>query len=227
MRMKVFLLSVFVGTTVLAADAPRPTVTRNGSLSGFGDTSIKFPASGVERAPRVTAEDGGYLDLARSKDGRELWTRRWWDDGSADVNHFQLNWAEDRKLILQFVDGVVESWPEDRTPREALGRRVLKRPDGSSFEQILDAWPVDPQSREAFSLSTHTWVPLVPARKESATDAGKIQWMVFAASCPEVNKACVYYGKPADVCGRYFDVVKHPGEAALWIAPKGPCRGHR
>jgi hypothetical protein len=64
-----------------------------------------------------------------------------------------------------------------------------------------------------------------PAHKGRGADARTLQWMVFAANCPEVNTACVYYGKPADVCARYVDAVKRPAEAALWIAPKG-CRRH-
>jgi hypothetical protein len=226
--MVVVLVPWLLGATggVSAADTERPTVTRKGSQAGFGDTTVRFPASKVERAPRITEHDGGYLELARSKDGRELWTRRWWDDGSDDVNHFRLNWTGERMLVLQFVDGVTEPWPKQRSVEDTLGRRVVKRSDGTMFEQILDAWPVDPERAEAFNLTTHAWVPLVKARKENPTGARTLQWMVFVERCPEVKGACVYYGEPGDVCGKYLDAVTKPDDQALWIAPKKKCRGH-
>ena len=100
-----------------------------------------------------------------------------------------------------------------------IGRQVIKRPDGTKVQQFLDAWPVDVERAEAFSLATRSWVPLVPARPQPKPDARKLQWMVFVPSCPEVNKACVYYGKAEDVCDRYFAAIK-PEDETLWIAPK-------
>jgi hypothetical protein len=213
---------LFLATAAIAADAPRPTVTRKGSISGFGDTDIRFPGAGVERAARITESDGGYLDLARSKDGRQLWTRQWWDDGSTDVNHFQLNWAGDRKLVLQFVDSVTEPWPADKDTSDEIGRHVIKRADGTKVQQFLDAWPIDPEKAEAFSLASRTWIPLVPARAKPPADVRKLQWMVFVPRCPELGKACVYFGKPEDVCRKYFATIKSEDET-LWIAPR-KCR---
>ena len=126
--------------------------------------------------------------MARSKDGRQLWTRQWWDDGSTDTNHFQLNWAGERKLVLQFVDGVWEPWPATKGPDDEIGRHVIKRANGTKVQQFLDAWPINPERAEAFSLASRTWVPLVAARPPSKPDVRKLQWMVFVPSCPEVSE---------------------------------------
>lgn len=215
--MRTALATIFLaGAAVAAPDPGRPTVTRKGSQSGFGDTSIKFPKSQVDKAPRLTEDDGGYLDLARAKDGRELWVRRWWDDGSTDVNHFRLNWTGERKLILQFIDGVIEPVKQGAS---TVGRHVTKRPDGSMVELILDVWPVDPAKGEAFSLVTHKWIPLVHAGA-GAGDPGKVQWTTFVERCPEVKGPCVYHGPPMEVCRRYRASIKSSADANLWIAPK-------
>jgi hypothetical protein len=214
----VIALLLVAGPATAPADAGRPTVTRKGSQSGFGDTSIKFPAAKVDKAPRITEDDGGYLDLARSKDGRELWTRRSWDDGSTDVNHFKLNWTGERKLILQFVDGVTEPWKKG--PEAGVGRNLIKRADGTMIELLLDVWPIDPERAEAFSLVTHKWIPLVPARKESPGDPRKVHWMTFVERCPEVKGSCVYHGAPDDVCRRYRAALARTADEALWIAPR-------
>ena len=169
------LLAVLVGSDV-ATDAPALSVTRNGTLAGFGDRSVRFPETNI---------------------GRDY--------------------------VLQFVDGVTESWPKSRTVRDTMGHHVVKRQDGTRFELILDAWPIDPSNHRAFNLSTRSWIPLVPARKGRGDDARKLQWMVFAPLCPEVGVACVYYGHPSDVAGRHLAGAKDADDLALWVSPQGRC----
>lgn len=210
----------YAGPALSVEPPPRPRVRRVGSYAGFGATNVAFPDADVEQAPRIVEEDGGTLDLARSRDGRTLWTRRYWDDGTTDVNRFELQWDGEEKLVLQFVDGVTEPWQGSYDPMAHAGRRVLRMSDGTRREQILDAWPVDVARARAFSLVTHQWLPLVPATDRTPRTPERLQWMAFVAACPEVDGPCVLHGAPRDVCRRYFATLA-PEDAAVWIAPKG------
>ena len=70
--MKVVLIPLFVASTViLLTDAARPTgLRRNGLCLALGTPQSSFQPAASSRAPRITEEDGGYVDIARSKDGR-------------------------------------------------------------------------------------------------------------------------------------------------------------
>jgi hypothetical protein len=207
--------------------APVPAefpVRREGSLSGFGNTEVEFPAEGVEVMPRIVESDGGYLDLARSPDGRMLWVRRWWDDGSTDVNRFELESRPGARFRLQFVDGDVEE--RDSSVAGAMGISVLREGD-RWFEQLLRAWVVDTATDRIRRPNSGEWYPLVAAPGTPAEAVPeRLQWMVFLPACSETGSACVYYGDPGGVCGRYMDQAPLAHGQGLWIAPKERCGKH-
>ena len=200
-------------------------VHREVGSSGFGDTELQFPVKNVERAPRIVEGDGGYLDLARSRDGRVLWVRRWWDDGTTDVYRFQLERAPDPRYVLQLVDGVVRA--RDSSAVYEIGPNVFKTEDGKSFELLHQAWVIDRTARQARRPNSGEWYPLVRAGDTpESVDAGQLQWMVFVQKCAETGGGCVYFGKPSEVCGRYFDQITPDAGENLWITPAKKCGKH-
>jgi hypothetical protein len=193
------LIGVAVLVAGTAAGAATPKVTSTSTTTG---ADVTFPKKDVEKAPRIVADDGGTLSIVRSKDGRQLWVDRGWDDGSDDVTRFDLDPAAPPKSALQFVDGLGE--PE--------------------------AWVVDADAKQLVRPSTGRAYPLVPARAAPAPKpATKVQWTAFVAACPETKSACVYFGKADDVCARYF-AARHGAPVTsreLLIAPQGCADGKR
>jgi hypothetical protein len=187
------------------------------------DAKVRFPGKQVVRASRIVDDNGGYMDLARSDDGLKLWVRRRWKNGSTDVTRFEL----DRKAFpggrLQFVDGIVE--PE-KVQGVSVSRHVYEGgKEARGFTQRLEAWILDLERQKIVRPATGEEYPLVHASREySAEGASRLQWMVFVPSCPETRSGCVYYGKPIDVCRRYFPRWRPEIGRELWIAPGG-CRG--
>lgn len=206
-------------TSVPKAPSRRPTVTR--TRSGEGSRAIAFPTGDVEIAPRIVAAHGGYLDLARTRDGQQLWERRFWDDGTEDVHHFKLNESGHEGLVLQFVDGVIEPRSFASSRDWPIDLRIYRNSRGETREQILDAWPMDREGKRVFSLVTHEWVPLLPVKPSAAELPKTVQWMIFITTCTELAGApCVYFGAPSEICGRYAEATPEAEDWALWIAPK-------
>jgi hypothetical protein len=180
-----------------------------------------MPESGVDRARRLVAGDGGYLDLFRARDGGTLWARRGWDDGSSQHWRFALaaNRSDWSDAVLQFVDGVTErreradeiGWDEERGASESGPVRLL-----------AEAWLVSAQARTAMRPSGSSTVPLVHAGR-GAGDARLLQWMVYVAHCPELAAPCVYFGAPRTVARRVGAADsargKDPEPLELWIYP--------
>lgn len=182
---------------------------------------VEFPGRGVELAKRINAynDPEGYLDIARSSDGTQLWVRRHWDDGSTDENHFTLEANGHDGLVLQFVDGV-----QVQSESDAMGRRSFKDSSGRTYVQALTAWPVDPAKGVAYDVEAHTWIPMIPAAGQGTASARKrVQWMIKVERCADANP-CVYYGSPADVCGKYTASIPKAEEWMMWIAPT-KCKG--
>jgi hypothetical protein len=215
----------------LAALDPLPhgTVTMTSTRA---EAEVPFPRSPVEKAPRIVAADGGYLDLARAKDGRQLWVRRWWDDGTTDVTRFDLSQPESAKGVLQFVDGIVEPTTRSQLDKvkpspSDLAMRTFREGADQWFAQRLEAWVLKADEGRIVRPSTGQSYPVLPARGGPAGKASaRLQWMVLVPKCPETKSACVYFGDPVDVCGRYFDGTTREAGQELWIVPKKGCRGH-
>ena len=192
-----------------------PVVTREGTRGG--DANVTFPHGSVEVGPRIHG-DGGTLDLERSLNGRELWSRRHWDDGSTDVTHFVLtpSRADHRRLVLQFIDGVTNAIdrPQHGTPTAGLLYKELEQ----WRELMLTAWAIDPEGLRAFDPKRGDWIPLVPAVRNRVNDARALHWMTFVGSCRETSGPCVYFGDPGDVRFRFLDAAPF-AEQHTWIAP--------
>jgi hypothetical protein len=200
----------------------------DGGKVGVSEVEVEFPRANVETAPRIVEDDGGYLDLARSPDGRVLWVRREWDEPSTDVHRFTMESPPDPRFILQFVDGVVDTstvaaaYADD----EVFAADSVSRDDGLRFDRVLQAWVIDRSTHRARRPNSGEWYPLVAAPNTQRTvTPDRLQWMVFVSRCSEVSSGCVYYGAPEDVCGRYFDQTSRE-TGALWIAPARRCGTH-
>jgi hypothetical protein len=170
------------------------------------------------------ADDGGYLDLARSQDARSLWMRRRYDDGSQVVHRFDLvrPLRPGPRFVLQFVDGVVV---ESQQPSEKEGCRILRRTQkGTWFELVSEAWLVDWEGRLAYRPSSSEAYPLVTATNHKRSMPRELQWMTFSRYCPEVKNGCVYFGRPTDVANRYFATTSMETGQDLWIAPASTAR---
>jgi hypothetical protein len=191
---------------------------------------VAFPKAQLDRAPRIVEGDGGYLDLVRSKDGHQLWVRRWWDDGSTDVTRFELRGEPSHQEVLQFVDGIVEPTSRDPGSADTSGSYEVHdrfRQGDAWFVQRLEAWVLNTDNGQIVRPATGQSYPVVPARRTgSPKTASAVQWTAFVKSCPETKSGCVYFGDPADVCGRYLDHTRQDTGRMLWIAPKKGCRGH-
>jgi hypothetical protein len=86
---------------------------------------------------------------------------------------------------------------------------------------------IDRSTHRARRPNSGEWYPLVAAPNTQRTvTPDRLQWMVFVSRCSEVDSGCVYYGAPADVCGRYFDQTTQKASQALWIAPVRRCGTH-
>jgi hypothetical protein len=185
---------------------------------------VPFPDARQRReqhlqALRFIPDKGEALRLARSPDGRKLWTFREWDDGSSDGNVFLLDPAGaslPQGAVLQFVDGIVV--PVPYPPEVDLGRMLYRAQESDDvYEQFLEAWVALPGQRLIYCPVKKRLYPLVAARGEyDAAEAGKLQWMVFVPKCPETGSACVYFGNPRDVCRKHRSLTK---DASLWVEP--------
>jgi hypothetical protein len=88
-------------------------------------------------------DDGGFMDIARSKDGRVLWVRRYFDDDSTNVVRFTMEGTFDEPLTLHFVDGIVERRDPEFLKHALLrGRNVFKDASGV-YELLSEAWAVN------------------------------------------------------------------------------------
>ena len=100
------------------------------------------------RAKRIVEDDGGYLDLFRSSDGRVLWASRGYDDGTSKDWEFVLQtdrsgWGD---AVLQFVDNVSErrDHPSTTTWDEEMGES-----ETGPYRLLAEAWLVSAQARTA------------------------------------------------------------------------------
>ena len=132
--------------------------------------------------------------------------------------------------MIDLLSAYIVHNPSDTTHNIAgseipFGRMIYNSSSEQQRELFLDAWPIDPKRMQAFSLLSHDWVPLVPAKPNTADDIKSVQWMILTLSCGEAHSPCVYYGKAADVCAKYMDNTPIEAEQKLWIAPS-KCGTH-
>jgi hypothetical protein len=209
----------------LATQLKGVSVVRTGEVESVGK-SVPLPARGtrgitfsapVREGPKPR---DGHLQLARSQSGLALWSLRAWDDATDDSNLFSVQPGDPAQLppgaVLQFVDGVWES-----VAPHLLGTfgRTISKTRGGAVELLLEAWLALPEERLIYRPADKKLYPLVPARgKYDASNARRLQWMLFSKTCPEVKGPCVYFGAPLDVCRRNEGAVR---EGEVWIWPYG------
>jgi hypothetical protein len=190
-----------------AANLPPVKVVRVGRAVGHGD-SVPFPARktrGVTFAASILegrSREDGFLDTARSADGRRLWVKRGTDDGDESGARFDLESprALPAAAVLQLVDGFTS--PDPGGQPGGLGSAAFKR--GAEIrQQHFEAWLALPKERVIVRPADQSRYPLVPvAGAYDDVAAAKAQWVVFVSKCKETGGACVYYGPPAQICSR-------------------------
>ena len=188
-----------------------------------GERDVVFPkrgAAGVvfgESILETVDREDGYLDLARSKDGRRLWFRRGTDDGDERRSSFEVEAKSPlpEGAVLQLVDAFTS--PADPASIGGLGSTSFKR-GAKVLQTHVEAWLALPNQQQIIRPTDGTRYPLLPARgAPSVTVAAKAQWVVFVSTCKETKSACVYYGPPALSCARSSEA----GESdALQIHPR-------
>jgi hypothetical protein len=182
-------------------------VARTGRAFGYGD-SVAFPArktKGVVFAPSILegkSREDGYLDTARSADGRRLWVKQGTDDGDVSIVLFEAQGGQlPAGAVLQMVDGFTT--PDPGGQPGGLGSAAFKRGE-EIRKQHFEAWLALPKDRAVIRLEDRSRYPLVATTgRYDESQAAKAQWVVFVSRCEE-NKGgpCVLYGPPAQACSR-------------------------
>ncbi|HEY0708249.1 MAG TPA: hypothetical protein VGG33_15700 [Polyangia bacterium] len=198
------------------ATLPTFEVVLTGRVFGWGKDT-PFPK---KRTPGIvfgesfafgkTREDG-YLDLARSKDGRRLFARVGYDNGDVQTATFEVKSADALPdgAILQFVDGRVTAAPSSGPPG------VFKWKD-KLFQQHFEAWLALPKEHVIVRPSDQQRIPLLPvAGKYVAAKAARAQWVVYVPKCSASENGCVYYGPPGATCGRYVRESETQGQGLV------------
>lgn len=207
-------------------DAGGPSASDGGIAQGAApkvirhDQCAEVPPQGVERAPKIRANDGeGYLDIARSSDGNALWVQLHRDDGETTQTHFVMEPNGHEGLVLQLVDGARE--PGEAQPWD---RTSTTDSNGQTLVHKLQAWPIDPVKGLGYDAVAHTWLPMVPAKgRPTAAARKRVQWTFKVERC-DGTSACLYYGSPADVCGKYAAANPNSREWLMSIVP-AKCTG--
>ena len=204
------------------AKLPPFQVVRTGRAFGHGDSS-PFPK---KRTADVVFGEGflfgetrgdGFFEVARSKDGRRLYTKIATDDGIESNAIFELKTEGvlPGDAVLQMVDGYVEVVPE---LDPGLGSPTVRSVDGKRFlKQHHEAWLAMPGQRLIVRPSTGVAYPLLPAvGRHDPVSAKRAQWVVYVGRCKEAqNRPCVYYGPPAASCARAVKAGEHEGILAF------------
>jgi hypothetical protein len=215
----VFILHV---AAQMAAPAVEFKVVHKGRFA-TGEKDVVFPkraAAGVvfgESILETADREDGYLDLARSKDGRRLWFRRGTDDGDERRSSFEVEAKSSlpEGAVLQLVDGFTS--PADPATVGGLGSTSFQR-GAKVLQTHVEAWLALPKQQQIVRPADGSRYPLLPARgAANVTQAAKAQWVVFVSSCRETKSPCVYYGPPALTCARSTEARESD---ALQIHPR-------
>ncbi|MFM2415800.1 MAG: hypothetical protein RL385_523 [Pseudomonadota bacterium] len=188
------------------------------------DCRLTSPPADSEHGSPLLAADGGKLELVRSKDGRALWARRNFDDGSIYAWSFVLPQNAYGPQLLQFVDGVRRPCSDD-DPKTLAPGTVHCDWDGPFQTSVTtrhplmgEAWRIDVTERKAYPPESTATYPLIKVGKAPASPAA-VGWFVFAPICKENATGCVYYGERCAVARRVAAEKGEPRE--LWIWPRG------
>jgi hypothetical protein len=204
------------------APAPEFKVVHKGRFAD-GAKDVTFPKRGAaavvfgESILETADREDGYLDLARSKDGRRLWFRRGTDDGDERRSSFEV--AAGAPLpdgaVLQLVDGFTS--PADPASVGGLGSTSFQR-GAKVLQTHVEAWLALPRQQQIVRPADGARFPLIPASGAAdAAKAAKAQWVVFVSRCKESKGPCVYYGPPALTCARSTEARESD---ALQIHPR-------
>jgi hypothetical protein len=190
------------GLAELAARLRTVDVIRLGTASPGGERTA-FPragAPGVEFAPRLregTHRLDGYLALARSRSGLQLWTLRHFDGGGHAPYLFEVRASDPEDVpagaVLQFVDGleVPATLPEVGTPSRWIGRVGNK-----VTELLIEAWIALPAHRVIYRPKERKLYPLIPA--SGVYDPAKAQKLMDGLRAElSRNRECLCVFRPS------------------------------